>query len=235
MATVILKNTDSEVRNWGGISISSNQQYTVQEVDRIRLLSDPNLVTDLQNGIAVVNDGSSDMSYIDAIRYLYGAAADLFFSNSINGFSSKTVQQAIEEAKSIALSKSRFCITTCFNGTVRNNQWLGFSELLPGNRVPIRIGTNCTLKEIAVSYDQSNLIGIPLSSENIDGQLKIFKNGLTDPTHVVHTETFTNQPGGKIITGLNIALQAGDFIVARWADQGDNPSDMGIVYYFQPS
>lgn len=167
--------------------------------------------------------------------FIFPAAEGVPFDNSTNGFTSTDTQAAVEEAKTSSIAKSRFVITTTFNGTIGNNQWLGYSELMPGNNVPIRIAIACILKEIAFSYSQSNILGIPLGSEQVDGSFVLYKNGLTNPTNVVHTEVFTNQAGGKIVTGLSISLAAGDFIVGRWTDSGDNPSDMAICYYLQPT
>lgn len=171
---------------------------------------------------------------------ILGEASDLKFRSTTttpvqnNGFVSNNAQAAIEEAKNIALSKSRFTIVCTFNSSVGNNNWLGYSELMPGNQVPIRLPIKCRLREISFSYARSSLLGIPIGSDQVDGQFKLFKNGLTDPTDVVHTEQFTNQAGGKQVTGLSLDFNAGDFMVGRWIDQGDNPSDLAIVYYFEP-
>lgn len=164
---------------------------------------------------------------------VFGDAVDIVFNNATNGYVSTNVQAAIEESKNIAILKPRFSITTTFNGIISNNDWLGYSELIPGNQVPIRIPLNCYLKEVTVSYRNANLLGIPLGGDLIDGRLQIYQNGFTDPTNVIHTETFTNQADGKVISGLNIHFNANDFIVSRWKDDGDNPSDMAIVYFFQ--
>ena len=170
---------------------------------------------------------------------ILGSASDQEFLSTTstppraNGMVSQNTQDAIEEARTSALSKSRFCITTFFNSTIGNNNWLGFSEVLPGNQVPIRLPIKCRLKEIQFSYAQSNILGIPINSENVDGRYDLYKNGLTSPTDVVFQGTFTNQPGGKYFTGVNVDFNPGDYMVGRWVDQGDNPSDMAIVYFFE--
>lgn len=143
------------------------------------------------------------------------------FDNSTNGFTATQVQEAIEEAKATAPGFARASITTTFNGSIGNNQWLGYNELLPGDTVPIRLPWACVLKEISVSW-----VGAA-----VDGQIRIFKNGTTDPTNVVFTQTFTNQNGGSVFFP-NISFAANDQLRGRWIDQGDNPSDMAIVYFF---
>ena len=145
-------------------------------------------------------------------------------------FATTNVQDAIIEARESSLGAARVTIVTTFNGNVSNNQWLGYSELMPGNEVPIRIPWNCVLKEISVSYRNSFLIVIPLG-ELVDGVLNIYKNG-TAAGDIIYQNTFTNQAGGKIISGLSLTFAAGDLLRGRWTDSGDNPSDMAIVYSF---
>lgn len=193
-------------------------------------------ITPAEDGQLHIDIDSKKLKTWNSIKnrwIILGDAEDIIFDNAENGFTATSTQAAIEESKNTAPGFARASITCTFNGTVSNNQWLGYSELLPGNRVPIRLPWNCTLKEISVSYSSPNLLGIPLSSEYVDGSFKIFKNGLTDPTHVVYTNVFTNQLGGKTISNINININADDWIVGKWSDQGDNPSDMAVTYFFQ--
>lgn len=154
--------------------------------------------------------------------FIFPAAEGVPFDNSTNGFTSTDTQAAIEEIGT-GLATTRFTIVTTFNGSIGNNQWLGYNELLPGNNVPIRLPVNCILKELSFSY----------SGTSVDGEFRLFKNGLVDPTNVVYTETFTNQDNGKIVSSLNISLSSGDYIVGKWIDTGTNPSDLALVYYFE--
>ena len=62
MSIVIIKNTDIVDHQWGGIVISASNQYTMQEVDRIRLLSDDHFLQSLDDLTAVVNDGIEDLN-----------------------------------------------------------------------------------------------------------------------------------------------------------------------------
>jgi hypothetical protein len=143
------------------------------------------------------------------------------FDNSTNGFTATQAQAAIEEARDTAPGFARASITCVFNSTISNNQWLGFSDQLPGDAVPIRIPWNCILKEIAVSW----------KALSVDGQMRFFKNGLVDPGNVVYTETFSNQDDGRVFYP-DIPFSAGDLLRGRWIDQGQNPSDMALVYFF---
>lgn len=172
-------------------------------------------------------DGSGNIQFKDVIetvaisvRKLRTALYNLF-DNTSNGFVATNVQAAIEEARDSAPGKARASVTCTFNGIIGNNQWLGYSELLPGDTVPIRVPWNCVLSEITVSYN-----GL-----SVDGKLVLYKNG-TASGNIVDTETFTNVDNGKNYSP-NITLSSGDTIRGRWTDTGSNPSDMAVVYFFQ--
>lgn len=236
--TKIIRNVSGADRQVINRVLANNESFTIPYHLWLECASDTTLAADISAGNLIVNDGTSDLSIAEGLeliqRFQFDSANKISFDNTTNDFISTNVQDAIEEAQNTAVAFSRFTIICTFNGVISNNQWLGYTESLPGKQVPIRIAYKCRLREIAFSYHRSDLLGIPLGGEQIDGLFKIFKNGLTDPTNVVHTETFSNQVGGKIISGLVIDFNAGDFFVGRWIDQGDNPSDMSIVYYFEP-
>jgi hypothetical protein len=156
---------------------------------------------------------------------ILGDAVNQVFDNSSNGFTATNTQAAIEESKASAPGKARASIVCTFNGTIGNNNWLGYSELIPGDQVPILIPWNCILKELTVVY-QNAFLGSP----SIDGRLDLYKNG-TAGGNIVHQITFTNDNDGGIFTP-DISFNAGDQLRGRWVDQGDNPADMVICYFF---
>lgn len=173
-------------------------------------------------------DGSGNIQFKDAtettaitVRQLRTAINNLF-DNTSNGFTATNVQTGIEEAKNTATGLPRFTIVTSFNGTVSNNQWLGYNELIPGNVTPIVVPVKCKLTEISVSFNGSS----------VDGRLDVYKNGTNPGDIVVNTFTFTNVNTSQTVTGLNVSLNPGDNIRGRWIDSGENPSDMAVVYYF---
>ena len=59
---IIIKNTTANDKTWGGKAYSAYSQYAIQEIDRLRLLSDEFFLTDLANGAALINDGNQDFS-----------------------------------------------------------------------------------------------------------------------------------------------------------------------------
>lgn len=174
-------------------------------------------------------DGSGNIQFKDVtetiavtVRQLRTALNNLF-SNSGNGFIATNVQDAIVEARDTAVGKARFAMVFVHNGTVGNNTWLGFSELVPSNTTPLVVPVNCKLNELAMSFNGAN----------VDGVLRIFKNGTANPANVIYSNTFTNQSTLKLMTGLNLSLVAGDLLRAQWADAGDNPNDVALQWFFQ--
>lgn len=140
-----------------------------------------------------------------------------------SGITSEDTQSAIEEVKALVVSKARFAMVFVANGTVGNNQWLGFNELVTSQTTPLIVPVACQLKELAMSFNGAA----------VDGVLRIFKNGLVNPTNVIYTNTFTDVNTSKLMTGLDINLAAGDLIRAQWQDTGNNPSDASLQFFFQ--
>lgn len=164
---------------------------------------------------------ATESSYVEL--YKLRRAQYCLFDNTSNGFTATNEQDAIEEARDTAVGKARFAMLFVHNGTVGAGTWLGFSELVPSNTTPLVVPVAAKLKELAMSF----------KGANVDGVLKIFKNGTTDPTHVVASITFTNENTYKLVTGLDIDLVAGDLLRAKWTDTGDNPSDACLQWFFQ--
>ncbi len=174
-------------------------------------------------------DGSGNIQFKDVtetiavtVRQLRTALNNIF-SNAGNGFTATDVQAAIVEARDNAVSKARFAMVFVHNGSVGNNTWLGFSELVPSNTTPLVVPVACKLTELAMSF----------AGANVDGVLLIYKNGTANPANVIYSNTFTNQNTSKLMTGLNITLNAGDLLRAQWQDTGDNPNDAALQWFFQ--
>ena len=142
------------------------------------------------------------------------------FDNNGTSFVSTDVDEAIKEAKTVAANLPRYAIVTVFNGTVSNNQWLGYSNLVPGDDVPIIVPITAVLKEVTFAN----------SNSSVDGQVRFYKNG-TAGGNIVGTESFSNDQNKTFTPNLSFA--SGDTLRARWVDQGQNPSDAVIVYFFQ--
>lgn len=149
-------------------------------------------------------------------------AAGIPFNNSSNGFSANQVQPAIEEARNTAVGKARYAMVFVHNSTVGNNNWLGFSELVPSNTTPLVVPVGSKLSELAFSF----------AGSNVSGYMKIYKNG-TDAGNVVYTMTLTNDNVYKLATNVNVTLVSGDLLRAQWIDTGNNPNDACLQFFFQ--
>ncbi len=68
-----IKNNDSETHTWVGQEIQAGQYYQIQPLEEMAWANDSSLLSDIGSGIAIVNDGSSDITDInEAINYLKG-------------------------------------------------------------------------------------------------------------------------------------------------------------------
>lgn len=225
--TKIIKNVSGVTQQIVNADVANNGSFSISPELWLAASNDSDLRTKITNGTFVVNNGTSDLSPSEGLvhldRFQFDDAENITFDNSSNGFLSNNTQDAIEESKNTAVGKARFAITTVFNGTIGNNAWLGYSELLPGNTTPIRIPTSCILKEITLSWNGAS----------VDGRFSIYKNGTAGGNIVYQSPNIVNQSGGIVFTDINISFVNGDFFVGRWTDNGDNPSDMAVVYFFQ--
>lgn len=236
----IIKNISGNSYQILNRQIDNNSSYDIPTHLWLELADDISISDAVSSSLLIVNDGIIDLSIEQALvhlkRFQFDTADKIAFNNTTNGFLSTTTQQAIEEIKTTIIpSLSRFSIITFFNGTIGNNQWLGYSELLPGNTTPIVIPINCTLKEITFSWNSTiSLVGGLITiTGNVDGRFDLYKNG-TSSGDIVFSRTFTNSGAGGVSTDINVNFNSGDIIIGRWVDQGDNPSDAAICYYLQP-
>lgn len=62
MLNITITNLSMVDKNWGGNDIPSMSSYSIEEVDRLRLLSDQTFINDLYLGDAKVSDGEYDLS-----------------------------------------------------------------------------------------------------------------------------------------------------------------------------
>jgi hypothetical protein len=59
---IIVKNMSGVDKNWGGYDYTIGEERTIEEVDRLRLLSDSSLISSVLDGTAVISDGDYDLS-----------------------------------------------------------------------------------------------------------------------------------------------------------------------------
>jgi len=138
----------------------------------------------------------------------------------INGFQSKNVQEAIEESIIIAPGKARAHRMFQHNGTLGNNFWHGYNELINSFTTPMVIPWNCVLKEYVMCFNNTS----------VDGEMNFYLNG-TDLANIVYSISFVNVDVYKIVYP-NLDLSNGDLLRLRWVDNGKNPSDVVSTFDF---
>lgn len=146
-------------------------------------------------------------------------ANNIPFDNTSNGFISTDVQDAIEEVDNNN-TNARVSIPLLANSTVSNNQWVGYSELIPSNTTPIVLPWNCQMTNI--SFANSNT--------SVDGIFEIYKNGLLVANRIYQWQ-FTNSNNTNYLS-LTLNFVAGDELSFKWVDQGTNPADAVWVLFF---
>jgi len=108
MIIKILKNVSGSVRNVLNTELQDNESYNIPYSQWAKLADHGPTLDDIQAGLVVVNDGAVDLSITDALnlirRFDLQISEEVPFDNSDNGFAATNVQDAIEEAKSNAVS-----------------------------------------------------------------------------------------------------------------------------------
>lgn len=216
MATTIIKNTGGTSKTWGGVLVTAAGQRTIEEVDRLRLLSDTFFLADLTSGVAVVNTGTSDLAATEGLTYLRGVAVEYHFNNATNGFVSQNVQAAIEEARSTAEGKARWMASPGFDGTASTGRYLEFSSNVDSNQAGLVIPRATSLKELSLGLNTSGTV-----------TFTIYKWNGTIETALTTISTSSSRKA--IVTGLNKALVANDELRVRCTSgSGSRP----IVFMF---
>lgn len=153
-------------------------------------------------------------------------ASSTAFDNATNGFTSDNVQAAIEEAKTTIIGK-KFSITITNNGTVTNNQWVGFTELIPSNNTPFYIHRSCVLEDVIFS-----------NKRNCDVDFDFYKNG-TAGGNIIKTWQIRNLQY-TALTSQTDSFVAGDLLRLRARTSGligsllgVTPNDVGIILVFR--
>lgn len=91
----IIKNIDTIEHTYGGQGIPAGESYTMQPADAIRFTSDDNLLADIANGKAQMNDGIADVA---------GVAAQISF---LNGEIKEVTTQFEKRDKTVKLASAQ--------------------------------------------------------------------------------------------------------------------------------
>lgn len=152
-------------------------------------------------------------------------AESIPFDNSTAQFDSdpENVQEAIDaggDKAQVALDTPRYSIPLIYNGTLSNNEFIGYSNLLPGDSTPIVVPIDSILEE----YTFSN------NSSTADYGIELRKNStVATPFNTVskdNTQFFVE-------SGIGESFNQGDTIYVKYIDEGSNARDVGIVLIFK--
>ena len=142
------------------------------------------------------------------------------FDNEGNGFDSDNVQDAIEEVDS-EINPLRVPINLIYNGTLSNGDFIGYSNLLPGDETPIIIPITGSF----VEFTWSN------KNANADFALEFRLNS------TVGTPFFTwsvdNTQTAAVVLPTPESVTIGDEIYVKYIDEGTNAQDAAIVLLFK--
>lgn len=134
----------------------------------------------------------------------------------------QTVQEAIEasgEKGQLALDTPRYSIPLIYNGTVGNNTFIGYSNLVPGDATPVVIPVKSQLLEFSFS-----------NSNTADFTLELRKGStVATPFATIVRTTTTN----FVQTGLTQEFLSGETIFIKYLDTGTNASDAGLILFFK--
>lgn len=142
------------------------------------------------------------------------------FDNSTNGFVSTKVQPAIEEVQSIA-APLRVPINLVYNGTLSNGDFIGYSNLLPGDTTPI------------VSPIAGTLFEFTWSNKNTSADFNLeFRLDSTTATPF-YTWSATNAAPQAVLIPTPEPITLGQQVYIKYVDQGSNAQDATIVLLFK--
>ena len=147
-------------------------------------------------------------------------AASLPFDNEGTNFVADTTRDAIIELLSLA-SPLRVPLSLIYNGTLSDGNWIGYSNLLPGDLTPIV----CPIDGSLVEFTWSN------KNASADFALEFRKNS------TVATPFFTwsvdNTQNAAVVLPTAELFSIGDTIFVKYIDEGTNAQDAAVVLLFK--
>lgn len=217
MSVKILKNTtgsDIEV-NSTGVTIPASGQYTIDPINySLWTTTDAitEITTDINSGDLVVNDGVDDITVangftlqhaIDYIKYPDFAFHIRFEAEPerSNGFASKNVQEAIEEAKSGNRVEGRTYQIEFFNNGNTANKWL------------FHVPTNEATDQLPyVTAWDIDIFGILYTNKNTptDCDVEFYVNGTNPPAKVYTLEVRNYKSYWETTMSSFFSLSTGD-------------------------
>jgi hypothetical protein len=97
MLTKIIKNTTQSEKEWVDKIVAAGESYTIQRHEDSKWAADAEVISDVQSGDAVINDGTQDLSASDGEQWLkfLDDATKITLDSTV--FNSKEMKSGIEE------------------------------------------------------------------------------------------------------------------------------------------
>lgn len=147
------------------------------------------------------------------------------YTGKIQLIAEDTVQSpyyTVEDKLQSQIGIARFPIQLIMNGTVGNNDYIAYSNLLSNSA--IRFPSNSKITEL--TWNNNNT--------GVDFRLEFSRyqaNGTPYAGNPFYSYTVSNGGYGGIVTGLNHNLLGGDYILIQYKDLGSNVSDFALVVW----
>lgn len=182
----ILKNitvSDIEISDTG-ITLAASSSYTLTHQEYLLWAASVDIITNINTGDVVVNDGYNDLSIADGksfIGYPDTALGQRFLSepDRSNGFTARTTQEAIEQGRTSGIG-TVLPYPFISNGN-SSNKWLGTYEASHfSNENPLVLPQNSDLKGMTfMSIDN-----------DVDIDIEVYCNGTLAKTFEIRNKRF---------------------------------------------
>jgi hypothetical protein len=196
----LLKNTTGSAISISdtGITVAASPgTYTIPQQDYLLWAASIDIVSHVNSGNIVVNDGVNDITVangfnlINAIDYLKhpDTAFNIRFlaePERMNGFVAKNVQEAVEEAKA-AIEGKVSVLPTFLNNGLTKNKWLALDGAMNASNILPAV-TAFDSKLAAITFINGN--------NNADTDLEFYKNGVLIYTWYIRNKRYAYKTGG---------------------------------------
>lgn len=228
MSTKIVRNTTDSLISITdtGVSLEPNESFTIDARNYGEWAQSTVKTSYINSGAIVVNDGSRDLAASVGLGYLNdNIAFKITFESPPergNNFTSKNVQQAIEEARDAIQGK--LSTVAFFNNGATSNKWLVFfSSSDPSNSNPM------------ISLGESALIGASYVNimDNSDIDLEVYKNGSLILTWAIRNKRWAYSVGSFASNTWGLGDRCSVFAKKVNGGSGVNPNSVILRLMFQ--
>lgn len=203
----------------GSATIDARIAIVLNSPEFVTLNADGNTIFNVNQELPLsnLNDGSC---ISNKFSEHYHSAFNIYLSNADNDFVANNVKEALEEVYGIA-SPLTVPIHLIYNGTLSKGDFIGYSNLLPGDQTPVVAPITGTF----ASFTWSN------SNISADFTLQFRKNSTVATPFFSYTRTNTQFESVTLPTPQSFT--AGDQIFIEYVDQGSNARDAAIILNFR--